>query len=99
MAASDFRSHTRIRKNMLVDLRPTDASHLKETARAQNVSAGGARVTTKNLWHPGEFVLMSFHGTGVSARARVVYCQRLENRNFAVGLELLNAGEGLSKIH
>ena len=98
MAASDFRSNTRIPKKLLVDLVRTNGSQIKETALAQNVSEGGARVATEKIWRPGERVLLSAHETGVPAPARVVYCQRLENGNFAVGLELLRA-EGLSKLH
>lgn len=93
MAASDIRSHPRIPKNLQLDLVRTDGTQIKETALAQNVSASGARVATEKIWRPGERVLLNPHDTGASAPARVVYCQRLENGNFAVGLELLQAGK------
>jgi len=41
-------------------------------------------------------VLLSSPECGVRTQARVVYCQPVENNRFAVGLELLPAGEWTS---
>lgn len=92
------RSDRRIRKEVAVELARPDASQLRKTAVAENVSARGMRVATQDLWLPGDSVLLTSPGFGVNARARVVYCQRLENNRFAVGLELLTPCNGPSRI-
>ena len=58
-------------------------------AIAQNVSPRGMRVATEDVWLPGDSVLLSSPESGVRTEARVVYCKRMENSRFAVGLELL----------
>lgn len=83
------RSDRRIPIEVVVELARPDASQLEETAIAQNVSAHGMRITTEHVWHPGDPVLLGAPESGVRIRARVVYCQRIENNRFAVGLELL----------
>jgi hypothetical protein len=98
MVASNHRSQRRIPKEQAVDLVCTGAIQFKETALAQNVSAGGARVATERIWRPGERVLLSPHEGGKPVNARVVYCQRLENGNFAIGLEVLAAEKGEPKL-
>ena len=89
MAMPTGRSDKRITKEGAVELARPDASQLKETAIAQNVSARGMRVTTEHIWRPGDGVLLSSPESGIRTQARVVYCQRMENNRFAVGLELL----------
>ena len=82
------RSDRRIPKEVAVELVRPDASQLREMAIAQNVSARGMRVATEHVWRPGDPVLLSSSESGVRAQACVVYCQRMENNTFAVGLEL-----------
>jgi hypothetical protein len=98
MVASNLRAQRRIPKEQAVDLVSTEATQFKETALAQNISAGGARVATERIWHRGARVLLCPHETGTPVHARVVYCQRLENGNFAVGLEVLRAEESEPKL-
>jgi hypothetical protein len=83
------RSDKRITKEVAVELARPDASQLKEATIAQNVSARGMRVATEHVWCPGDPVLLSSSESGVRTEARVVYCQRIENNKFAVGLKLL----------
>ena len=83
------RSDKRITKEGAVELARPDASQLRETTIAQNVSARGMRVATEHVWRPGDNVLLSSPQSGSRTQARVVYCQRMENNKFAVGLELL----------
>jgi hypothetical protein len=45
------------------------------------------RVETRHAWRQGELVLLA--DSGLRADARVVYCQRVENNRFALGLEIL----------
>jgi hypothetical protein len=89
MAVPTGRCDKRIPKEVVVELAPPDASQLKEAGVAQNVSARGMRVATEHLWRPGDSVLLSSPEFGFRTQARVVYCQRMENNKFAVGLELL----------
>jgi PilZ domain len=89
MAVPNGRSTKRIQRELVVELAPPDASDLKEAAIAQNVSARGMRVATEHVWRPGDSVLLSSAESGFRTQARVVYCQRLENNKFAIGLELL----------
>jgi hypothetical protein len=98
MVTLNLRSQRRIPKEQAVELVSTGAIQLKETAFAQNVSPGGARVATEKIWRTGERVLLSPHGAGSPIHARVVYCQRLESGNFAIGLEVLDAEEGQPKL-
>jgi PilZ domain len=88
MAGPNGRSDERRMKQAEVELALPDAS-FKETAIAQNISTRGMRVATKHVWHPGERVLLRPQGSAIRFLARVVYCQRLENNRFAVGLEFL----------
>jgi hypothetical protein len=89
MGMPSGRSDKRFTKQAVVELALPDASQFKEAAIAQNVSARGMRVATEQVWHAGNHVLLSSPEFGFRTRARVVYCQRLENNKFAVGLELL----------
>ena len=95
MSLTTGRSVRRITKKVMVELARPDASQLRETAVAQNVSTRGMRVATEQVWLPGDLVLLSSPESSVSTQARVVYCQRMENNRFAIGLELLAPlGEG-----
>ena len=89
MTAPNGRFDRRITKEVAVELARPDASQLRVMAIAQNVSARGMRVATEDVWFPGDPVLLSSPDSGVRTQARVVYCQRMENNRFAVGLELL----------
>jgi PilZ domain len=88
MTAPNRRSDRRITKEVVVELARPDASQLREMAIAQNMSARGMRVATEDVWFPGDPVLLRSPESGVRTQARVVYCQRVENNRFAVGLEL-----------
>jgi len=89
MAVPTGRSDTRTAKVVAVELARPDASQLRVMAIAQNVSARGMRIATEDVWLPGDAVLLRFPESGIRTQARVVYCQRVENNKFAVGLELL----------
>jgi len=89
MAMPTGRSDRRITKEVAMELARPDAPQLREMAIAQNVSARGMRVATEDIWLPGDPVLLSFPESGLRTQARVVYCQRMENNRFALGLELL----------
>jgi hypothetical protein len=88
MAVPTGRSDRRIAKEVAVELARLDHLQLKEAAITQNVSARGIRVATEHLWRPGDRVLLSSPESTVRSQARVVYCQRMGNNRFGVGLEL-----------
>lgn len=46
------------------------------------------RVETRRAWRQGERVQVA--DSGSRSDARVVYCQRMENNRFALGLEILS---------
>ena len=64
-----------------------------EPASTENVSSHGLRVRTERLWEQDTVLIVVSSESGLWARARVVYCQALEDNTFAIGLELL-AGTG-----
>jgi hypothetical protein len=99
MAVPTGRSNKRIPRELMVELALPDASQLREAAIVQNVSARGMRVATEHVWRPGDRVLLSSPESGFRTQARVVYCQRLENNKFAVGLELLGPLGELANPH
>ena len=60
----------------------------KHKATTENVSPLGARVITDSICNPGKPVLLNVPEDNLKLGARVVYCQRLEDGKFAVGLRL-----------
>jgi len=84
------RSDRRVTKEVVMELARPGVSQLSEMVIALNVSARGMRVATEDVWLPGDAALLGSPESGVRTRARVVYCQHLENNRFAVGLELLD---------
>ncbi len=93
------RNEKRIARTVAVELSRLDASLPGEPTFTENVSPHGARVWTKQRWQPEERALLSSPETGLHAQARVVYCERMENKGFAVGLELSTPVEGWTKPH
>ena len=89
MSVPTGRTQRRVAKKLVVKLARPDAPELQETATAENISERGMRVVTEHIWRPGGSVLLSASRTGFRTQARVVYCQRLENVGFAIGLELV----------
>ena len=58
-----------------------------ESASLENISSNGLRVWTERPWKPNTPVLFK-SSQGDWLRARVIYCQSLDAKSFAVGLEL-----------
>ena len=58
----------------------------KVQAVTENVSPTGARVITDSTCPPGELVRLEAPREHVNLAAQVVYCQRLGESKFAVGL-------------
>jgi PilZ domain-containing protein len=85
---SSGRSERRIAKAVSVEVCAQDEPKLNEMVWTENVSAHGARILTEEKLRPGQRVLVRAPKEGVRSQARIVYCQRVSERRFAVGLEL-----------
>lgn len=72
-----------------VELLRLDESQLYVSTVTENVSPRGVRIVTDWNCAPGKHLLLTAPEQEVKSLARVVYCQRLENTKFAVGLQLV----------
>ena len=84
----DGRSERRIPQRLAAELSRPDESTPMEMTFTENVSPRGIRLTTMRRWQPGTSVLLTFPQNGIRSEGRIVYCQRVESGNFALGLEL-----------
>jgi hypothetical protein len=83
------RFEQRIARTEVVELLDVSESPIaKVEAITENVSPQGARVITGSICAPGKLVRLDAPAEHLQLPARVVYCQRLEERKFAVGLQL-----------
>jgi PilZ domain-containing protein len=78
----------RIAKTEVVELLHVGESAVaKVEAITENVSSRGARIITDSICVPGQHVCLD-RPKHLKLPGRVVYCQPLEKRKFAVGLHL-----------
>ena len=61
---------------------------LTEAASTDNVSSHGMRVRTDRHWKLDTHLIVQSSEYALWGRAKVVYCQSLSDRTFAIGLEL-----------
>jgi len=88
MPSTATRAEKRKSLKVSVDLSSVDARLPARAGVTENVSPHGARVVvSQELPRDLRLNLRSMLGS-LKSRARVVYCERLENDLFAVGLEL-----------
>lgn len=85
---SNGRSERRLARTVKVEVRPLAGPTLRETTLTENVSGRGARVLMRQRLRPRQEALLISLSDGAHAPAKVVYCQRLADNRFAVGLEL-----------
>ena len=85
---SNGRSERRIARIVSVEVCVEAERKLNGRMLTENVSAHGARVFMERKFEPGQQVLVSSPKEGVRSLARIVYCQRVSEGRFAVGLEL-----------
>lgn len=78
----------RIPKAEVVELLEAESPTAKVEAITENVSPGGARVITDSVCAPGQLVRLGAPPGQFNLPGRVVYCQRLADGKFAVGLQL-----------
>lgn len=85
------RVESRTPAKIVVDLSSLDVRTPAQEGVTENVSPRGARVVTGRAWQPNECLNVRSLLGNFRSRARVVYCQRLGNGTFAVGLHLFAA--------
>jgi hypothetical protein len=90
---SNGRSERRIARTVSVEVRLQDEPNHNERLLTENVSAHGARFFMERKLQPGQQVLVRSPKEGVRSQARIVYCQRVSERRFAVGVELSGRAE------
>ena len=61
---------------------------LTEAASTDNVSSHGMRVRTDRHWKRDTHLIVQSSEHELWGRAKVVYCQTLSDKTFAIGLEL-----------
>jgi len=88
------RLEKRIPLTVRVDLCSLDVRHPAQEALTENVSTHGARVVSNNPWRLNERLNLWALPGDFRARARVVYCEPLDDNSFAIGLQLLAASGG-----
>jgi hypothetical protein len=89
MHALNGRYEKRTPRAVTVELLRLDESQLNVRTVTENVSPRGARIVTDWNYAPGKHVVVTAPEEGVKSLARVVYCQRVEDTKFAVGLQLV----------
>ena len=96
---SNGRSEKRMARTVSVEVCLQDEPRLNERMLTENVSAHGARVFMERKLRAGQQVLVSLPKEGLQSQARIVYCQRVSEKRFAVGLELTRRVELWSKAY
>jgi hypothetical protein len=81
------RSEKRTPVQLAIVLSGAHKKPFSEKGITENVSSHGLRVITKSMWQPEVRVRVSFAGEDIDEQARVVYCQRMPKRKFAVGIQ------------
>jgi hypothetical protein len=88
------RSEERVPLAVRVDLCSLNVRHPAKEGLTENISAHGARVVSSHPWKLNDRLNLWCLPGDFRARARVVYCEPLGRRSYAVGLQLLaSSGE------
>jgi hypothetical protein len=82
------RFETRVFLRLAILMRSPSHRSASDLALTENVSPRGARIITKRFRKPGELCEIADLSSGFYVSARIVYCERLANRNYCIGLEL-----------
>ena len=85
---SDIRREQRSPKKLPLLLSHIGDPFLTETASTENVSPHGLRVHTEHPWKRDAYLIVQSSANELWARGKVVYCQTLSDKAFAIGLEL-----------
>lgn len=87
------RIEKRIRLAVPVQISSLQNPSVTERTLTENVCSIGARVISRAVKEPNERLLVRFLGGDLRNLAQVVYCQRLPDGRFAIGLRF--HGEGI----
>jgi len=68
-----------------------------EVAYTDNVSAHGARVVSHHPWQTGEMLQVTSMQDENTLRGKVVYCHKLPDERYLIGLNFQNGGVTWSK--
>ena len=71
----------------MLEVSLVDSPEEKERTLTENVSARGARVLMQRKLQPLQPAVVTSPNEGVWASANVVYCQRVGENSFAIGLK------------
>lgn len=84
-----FEGRKRVRNSqrLLVQVSSEEKPLVSEACPIQNLNSLGARLISERSWSPNSRVVVKSSNGDVWARGRVVYCQPLNRKAFAVGLE------------
>jgi hypothetical protein len=94
MQAIARRLEKRIPLAVRVDLCNLDVRHRAKEGLTENISTRGARVVSSYPWKQNDRLNLWCLPGNFRARARVVYCETLGRRSYAIGLKLLaSSGE------
>src|SRR5258708_12470159 len=82
------RIQKRTHASVALQISSAEQPFITELAFSENVSLHGVRVVTERAWKPGERVIVkSYHGS-IKSPAKEIYCYRLAEARYAVGLNL-----------
>jgi len=85
---SNLRREQRNPERLQVLLSHMGDPFLTEPASTENVSPHGLRVHTEHPWKRDAYLIVQSSANELWARGKVVYCQTLSDKTFAIGLEL-----------
>jgi hypothetical protein len=88
MSWQEGRIEKRIQAAVPLELSSSEDHASSESTVTENVCAHGTRVLTRRVRQPNERVMVRFLEGDVRTQGRVVYCQRLLDGRFGVGLQL-----------
>jgi hypothetical protein len=91
------RSEKRMSIEVPIEVCLPDEPKLRGRMLTENVSAHGARVFVERELQPGQQVVIESPKDGARSEAKIVYCRRLSDGKFAVGLELFERLEPWAK--
>jgi hypothetical protein len=92
MASKAGRLEKRIRLALPVEIASIQNPSARERATTENVCSLGARVLAQHTMQPNERVRFNSLAGDMRTMARVVYCQRLPDGRFGIGLQFQEAG-------
>ena len=92
MASKAGRLERRIRLVLPVEIASVRNPTARERGTTENVCSLGVRVVTRRTMEPNEPVRFNSLAGDMRATARVVYCQRLPDGRFGIGLQFQEAG-------